>query len=53
MKKQKIIKIDIPKEIWEAHMSICNWNRDIIGAWMRSTRDIIEQIQNNNKTNKK
>lgn len=46
MKKQKVIKIDIPKEIWEAHMSICNWNRDVLGAWMRSVQEIVQKINN-------
>ena len=41
---KKIIKVEVPKELWDADMSIWNWNRDILGAWMRSIRDIIQQL---------
>lgn len=43
MKNKKIIKVDVPKELWDADMSIWNWNRDILGAWMNSVRQIIKQ----------
>lgn len=42
---KKIIKVEVPKEIWDADMSIWNWNRDILGAWMRSIRDVIQQLK--------
>lgn len=41
---KKIIKVEVPKELWDADMSIWNWNRDILGAWMRSVRDVIQQL---------
>jgi hypothetical protein len=40
---RKIIEVQVPKELWDADMSIWNWNRDILDAWMRSVRDIIQQ----------
>mgnify|MGYP003680338087 FL=1 len=38
MKERKIIKVPIPKEIWDADMSLCNiiMGRDILGDWMKS-----------------
>lgn len=42
---KKIIKVEVPKELWDADMSIWNWNRDILGAWMRSIRDVIQQLE--------
>lgn len=44
--KRKIIKVEVPKEIWDAHMSICNMflDRDIVGAWMRSIQDVVVQL---------
>ena len=44
MKKKKIIKVEIPKEIWDAHMSIFN-RRDILGARMKSIQDVINQVK--------
>jgi hypothetical protein len=46
---KRIIKVPVPKEIWDADMSI--WNvlfgrRDIMGAWMNSIKDVIKQIDN-------
>ena len=46
MNNRKIIKVEVPKEIWDAHMSIWNWRRDIFGAWMKSIREVVEQINN-------
>ena len=46
-KERKIINVEIPKEIWDAHMSIWNWRRDIMGAWMNSIKDVIKQTQKN------
>jgi len=48
MNKQRIIKVPVPKEIWDADMSI--WNvlfgrRDIMGTWMNSIKDVIKQIK--------
>ena len=44
-KKKKIIKVPIPKEIWDADMSLCNrlMGRDIMGAWLKSIVDVINQ----------
>ena len=44
-KKRKIIKVPIPKEIWDADMSLYNrlMGRDIMGAWLKSIVDVINQ----------
>tara|TARA_R110000803_G_scaffold3218_4_gene10975 strand:+ start:119 stop:280 length:162 start_codon:yes stop_codon:yes gene_type:complete len=44
-KERKIIKVPIPKEIWDADMSLCNkiMGRDIVGAWMKSVFDAVKQ----------
>ena len=44
-KKIKIIKVPIPKEIWDADMSLCNiiMGRDILGDWMKSVVDAVKQ----------
>jgi hypothetical protein len=47
MKNKRIIKVEVSKEIWDAHMSIWNWRRDIMGAWMNSIKDVIKQMQKN------
>ena len=44
-KERRIINVEVPKEIWDAHMSIWNWRRDIMGAWMHSIKDVIKQMQ--------
>jgi hypothetical protein len=46
MKKKKIIYVEIPKEIYDAHMSIWSslLNRDVLGAWMKSIRDVMNQM---------
>ena len=45
-KKIKIIQVSVPKEIWDAEMSIWNMfaNRDIFGAWMKSIQDVVNQM---------
>ena len=48
MKEQRIIKVQIPKEIWDAHMSIFNF-RDIVGAWMKSIDDVVNQMSKQNE----
>jgi hypothetical protein len=48
MKEQRIIKVEIPKEIWDAHMSIFNFC-DIIGAWMKSIGDVVNQMSKQNE----
>jgi hypothetical protein len=50
-KERKVIKIPVPKEIWDAEMSICNLfaGKDIFGAWMRSIQDIVNQYTTENK----
>ena len=44
-KERKIIKVPIPKEIWDADMSLYNiiMGRDILGAWMKSIVNVISQ----------
>ena len=41
---RKVIKVEVPKDIWDADMSICNWRRDIMGSWMKSIKDVIKQM---------
>jgi hypothetical protein len=48
MKEQRVIKVPVPKEIWDAHMSIFNF-RDIIGAWMKSINDVVNQMSKQNE----
>jgi hypothetical protein len=51
MKKERIIYVEVPKEIWDAHNSIWNWRRDIIGAWVKSIKDVVNQMNKyENKT---
>ena len=45
-KERRVVKVEVPKEIWDAHMSIRNWRRDIMGAWMKSITDVIKQFEN-------
>ena len=45
-KERKIIKVPIPKEIWDADRSLCNiiMGRDnIVEAWVKSTLNIVKQ----------
>lgn len=42
---KRIIKVEVPKEIWDASMSIWNWRRDIMGAWMKSISDVVKQFE--------
>jgi hypothetical protein len=43
--ERKIIKVPIPKGIWDADMSLYNiiMGRDILGAWMKSIVNVISQ----------
>lgn len=46
MKNKRIIKVEVPKEIWDADMS--TWNvlfmrKDIMGAWMKSIVEVVKQ----------
>ena len=50
-KKQRVIKVQVPKEIWDADMSIWNWNRDIMGAWNNSLNDVNTVVSNFGKNN--
>ena len=48
MENRRIIKVEVPKEIWDADMSI--WNvlfgrREIMRAWMKSIQDVVNQIK--------
>lgn len=48
MNNRQVIKVEVPKEIWDADMSI--WNvlfgrRDIMGAWMKSIVSVVNQIK--------
>jgi len=42
---KRIIKVEVPKEIWDASMSIWNCRRDIMGAWMKSISDVVKQLE--------
>ena len=42
MKDQKIIKIEIPKVIWDAEMSILNF-RPILKTWMESVQEAVNR----------
>ena len=44
-KETKIIKVPVPKEIQNAHMSLCNriMGRDIMGTWLKSVVGAVEQ----------
>lgn len=46
MKSRRIIKVEVPKEIWDAEMSIWNMfaNKDIFGAWMKSIQKAVNQM---------
>ena len=48
MENKRIIKVEVSKEIWDADMSIWNvlFGRDIMGAWMRSIKNVINQMSN-------
>ena len=43
--KRKIIKVPIPKEIWDADRSLCNiiMGRYIVGSWIKSTLNTVKQ----------
>jgi len=42
---RKVIKVEVPKDIWDADISIWNWKRDIMGSWMKSIKDVIKQMR--------
>lgn len=47
MKKQRVIKVEVPKEIWNADMSFWNivfMRKDIMGAWMKSIQEVIKTL---------
>ena len=47
-KDQKVINVEVPKEIWDADQSIWNvifMRKDIMGAWMESIKDVVNQIK--------
>ena len=48
-KERKIIKVPVPKEIWDADRSLCNMimGRDIVGAWLKSVLDAVKQCNKN------
>jgi hypothetical protein len=50
-KEKKIIKVPIPKEIWDADASLCNliMGRDIMGTWMKSVVDVVKQCDKPNQ----
>lgn len=45
MGKRRIIKVEVPKEIWDADMSIWNWRRNIFEAWAKSIVDVVKQLE--------
>jgi hypothetical protein len=42
---RKAVKVEVPKDIWDADISIWNWKRDIMGSWMKSIKDLIKQMR--------
>ena len=48
MKTRKVIKIEVPQEIWDADLSWWNtlMGRDLVKAWMKSIRETVEQLNN-------
>ena len=42
---RKVVKVEVPKDIWDADISIWNWKRDIMGSWMKSIKDVIKQMR--------
>mgnify|MGYP006272098805 FL=1 len=46
MKTRRVIKVEVPQEIWDADLSWWNilMGRDLVGAWMKSIRVTIEQL---------
>ena len=53
MKTRKVIKIEVPQEIWDADLSWWNtlMGRDLVGAWMKSIRETVEQLNKNHIKN--
>ena len=48
MKNRKVIKVEVPKELWDADMSFWNivfMRKDIVGTWMKSILDIYKNIK--------
>ena len=48
MKNRKVIKVEVPKELWDADMSFWNivfMRKDIVGTWMESIRNIYKNIK--------
>lgn len=43
MRERKIIKVQVPKVIWDADMSIFN-RRPILETWMNSIREVVNQM---------
>lgn len=46
MKNKRIIKVEVPKEIWDVDMSIWNvlfMRKDLIGVWMKSIVEVVKQ----------
>jgi len=51
MKDRKIIKIEIPKVIWDAEMSIFNF-RPILKTWMESVQEAVNKTHDSYKPSK-
>jgi len=51
MKDRKIIKIEIPKVIWDAEMSIFNF-RPILRTWLKSVQDAVNKTHDSYKNSK-
>ena len=48
MKNRKVIKVEVPQELWDADMSFWNivfMRKDIVGTWMESIRNIYKNIK--------
>ena len=48
MKDRKVIKVEVPKVIWDAEMSIFNY-RPILQTWMESVKEVVNKISNDKK----
>ena len=49
-KDRRVIKVEVPKEIWDAENSFCNMfmNRNILGSWMESVKNVIKDCNSKN-----
>ena len=45
MKNKEILYVEVPKEIWDADVSMWSslFNRNVFGAWAKSVVDVVKQ----------